>query len=242
MDADDTLQLLRSRISTGIVLFTGAGFSMAAKDRTGASLPSGGQLAKELWGQTYDEPYDDVSGLPEIFAAARNRQQGKLGEYLRRRFDVDPLTLPEWYESYLRFPWYKVYTLNIDTMWTAMATRFTSSRLVSSTSATTEQFNHKFSESRLCVFNLNGTLADAPNNVVFDQPQFGASLARQKSSLQCIRFRVFATHYGFPGKRTERAWSLDVFGFARSAWTRSRNKGAASPLVARKPNLSDSKA
>ena len=52
--SDTTFARLRSQMERAeIVLFTGAGFSMGARDRQGRPVPSSTQLREELWALCY---------------------------------------------------------------------------------------------------------------------------------------------------------------------------------------------
>ena len=52
--SDSTFARLRSQMERAeIVLFTGAGFSMGAKDRQGRPVPSSTQLKEDLWALSY---------------------------------------------------------------------------------------------------------------------------------------------------------------------------------------------
>ncbi len=68
--APAALACLAEQVSKGkIGLFTGAGFSMDAKDHSGISLPSGAGLAREIWSIVYpNEPYEEDSSLADLFA------------------------------------------------------------------------------------------------------------------------------------------------------------------------------
>lgn len=111
----NTLQRLRAQASRGeLVLFTGAGFSSAARDRSGNSLPSSRDLRQLLWRLCFSEPFDENSTLGELYQVALNRHRAELEKLLATRLAVDPDTLPEFYRLYADFPWHLWYTLNVD--------------------------------------------------------------------------------------------------------------------------------
>src|SRR5215212_8400978 len=74
------------------ILLTGAGFSLRAKDANGRSIPSVGQLTRELWDVAFrDRPYDG-SSLGDVYEAgmllARRTIEQVMRERLTRRSSV----------------------------------------------------------------------------------------------------------------------------------------------------------
>jgi hypothetical protein len=69
------LQRLASQLSRGeLILFTGAGFSLAAYSRTGAPLPSVAKLREILWDLAFtNEPIDEASRLGDIYDVAAKK-------------------------------------------------------------------------------------------------------------------------------------------------------------------------
>lgn len=116
---DEIITLLKNRIREGISLFVGAGFSMDAKDYSNRNLPSGQQLAEEIWPIAFpNESYDNVSKLGDIFLAAKKKSKNALTSLLKNRLRVDSTKIPEYYKNYFNFPWRTVYSLNIDNLGT----------------------------------------------------------------------------------------------------------------------------
>ncbi len=57
-------------------LFTGAGFSIGAKDHSGRPIPSVSELKEELWQLLYpDEPYDAYSSVGDLYGAAMRQKK-----------------------------------------------------------------------------------------------------------------------------------------------------------------------
>src|ERR1039458_3293775 len=97
------------------ILFTGAGFSLAAKNIKGESMPSAGRLKEELWKLCFpDDPVDSNSALQNVYEAALMRNARETKELLTALLSVDGNSLPEWYSLFFKLPWFKCYTLNID--------------------------------------------------------------------------------------------------------------------------------
>src|SRR5438876_121969 len=100
--SDSTFARLRSQMERAeIVLFTGAGFSMGAKDRQGRPVPSSSQLKEELWALSYpDRALDSAATLGELFEVARRRRQSALVDYMQSRLVIDPDSLPAHFVRY----------------------------------------------------------------------------------------------------------------------------------------------
>jgi hypothetical protein len=59
------------------ILFTGAGFSIAAKNVNGEPMPSATRLKEELWKLCFpDDPVDSNSALQSVYEAALMRNPG----------------------------------------------------------------------------------------------------------------------------------------------------------------------
>jgi hypothetical protein len=107
---------LRSQASRGeLILFTGAGFSLGAKDHSGRSIPSVNELKHELWQLCYPgEAYDESSSIGDLYGAAMRQKKSDLSNLLQSRLTVCPDSLPEYYLPLFNFPWFRCYTLNVD--------------------------------------------------------------------------------------------------------------------------------
>lgn len=107
------------------VLFTGAGFSRAARNFDKTNLPSVEELKILLWGICFPgEAYDSNSTLAHLYGTAANRHAKQLTEAFTRALTVNPDLLPDWYKLVFSFPWAKCYTLNIDDLAVAVARKF----------------------------------------------------------------------------------------------------------------------
>ncbi|WP_078125188.1 SIR2 family protein [Leptospira alexanderi] len=179
MSISNEIEKIKRRISSGIILFTGAGFSKATKDYNGKHLPLGEELADELWSQYFKNETRDRSTLKDIFHHARKKDPKGLTNYLLNRFRVNPNELPPEYEDYIKFPWAKVYTLNIDNLWEVMSTKYESPFKINPISATSLKQHQRGVKRNLDIIHLNGKLSDVPNDVSFTDEDFGHALIKE---------------------------------------------------------------
>jgi hypothetical protein len=179
-DEDIQRELLDELAHGRAVLLTGAGFSVEARDRDGRPIPSGDELADELWSLCFpDEPRDD-SELEDLFQHALAESPDALEELVRRRLCVDPARLPALYRDWFSLPWRRIYTLNVDDLESAVATRHEDlPRRIEVRSALGDGPRPALSpaEGALEVVHLNGHVADAPRGMTFSTTQYGARLA-----------------------------------------------------------------
>ena len=97
------------------VLFTGAGFSLAARNVNGTTLPTVDQLKRILWDMCFPgEPYDTTATLADLYGTTANRHVKQLTATLTPLLTVEAESLPAWYRTIFSYPWAKSYTLNID--------------------------------------------------------------------------------------------------------------------------------
>src|ERR1700734_4570087 len=107
------------------ILFTGAGFSLSARNIGGDPVPSATALRTMLWELCFPgTPVEDGSSLQDLYEHALRRNRVKLGELLTRPLTTDPSSVPDWYRKILSMPWQRCYTLNIDDLERAVSSRF----------------------------------------------------------------------------------------------------------------------
>lgn len=158
------------------MLFTGAGFSRAARSTTGGAVPSVRELAEHLWkigfpGQTFDE----ASTLGDIYEAAVRVARNRTRDLMFRLLEVDAASLPDSYRVWFSMPWVRVYTLNIDDLDEAVQRTFMLPRPIRSVSALSSPLPG--TDEALWVIHLNGTMGDFPE-MTFSQRQYGERTAR----------------------------------------------------------------
>jgi len=164
------------------ILFTGAGFSSAAKNIRGQDVPMASALRQILWPLCFPgKPFDEASSLPDLYEHARIRHGAELVRLLVQVLTVNADSLPAWYQTFFEMPWAACYTVNIDDIESAVSRRFELPRNLISVSATNPQWSAGVSKtdgSSLDVVHLNGTLQDLPDGVTFSVTQYGERLGR----------------------------------------------------------------
>src|SRR6266550_1559333 len=160
----DLLDYMGGQLRRGqVILFTGAGFSQSAMNRPGLQLPTVGELKDLLWNVCYPgTAVDATTDLQVLFELARTQHRRALKDLLLERLTVDADSLPNQYRLWFSMPWYRVYTLNIDDLATAVARQFSLPRRVRQISATAAGFQAPAQDEGpvLEIVHLNGTLND----------------------------------------------------------------------------------
>ena len=109
------LNELRETISSGeAILFTGAGFSLGMRDRTGRALPSSDEMADDLWRLVFGDDTRDDSTLTDLFDVALRTHPAEVRAYLGERFAVGDHVPPPHVIAWLSARWRRIYTLNVD--------------------------------------------------------------------------------------------------------------------------------
>lgn len=177
---EDQLRLLKRVVTSGeAMLFTGAGFSSSALDRSGRAVPSTEEITREIWDLCFPEEPQDDSTLTDLFHHAARHAPDKLDRLLKDRLCVRPESLPDFYEPWLRLPWMRVWTLNVDDIEQAVAKRFGLPKRVRTVSALTTRFSSQaLRTDALPVIHLNGSIDDGIEHVTFSTTQYGERLAR----------------------------------------------------------------
>lgn len=180
-----TFARLRSQVEQGdLILFTGAGFSLAASDRAGNPLPSVRALKEMLWDIALpSDPFDSTSSLGDVYEIAVRARRTAVADLLRSRFSVDPNALPPFYETVMNFPWRRVYTLNVDDLELAVASRFALRRAIRSLSALDDGHidSRPGAGNPMEVVHLNGRAASGnPDLVTFSELQYAQRIANQE--------------------------------------------------------------
>ena len=163
------------------MLMTGAGFSAGAKNILGKSIPLGGGLAQELWKLCFpNDPFEENSTLQDLYQHALARHREALAELLLKTFTVSPQSLPDYYATWFSIPWQRVYTLNVDDLEVAAASRVSLPRTPFSVSgAVSARVAPSSRHDVLEVVHLNGTLEDIPDKVTFSTSQYGRRVGSQ---------------------------------------------------------------
>ncbi len=195
---EGVLLRLKSQLSRGeVILFTGAGFSLGARNRGGAQLPTVHELKAGLWEIAFPgESFDDESALGDVFDVALRTAATRTRALLEERLRVDASALSNEYGVWFSMPWARAYTLNIDDLDEAVSRTFDLPRELLVVSAIAQE--PVTSREALLSVHLNGTLADFPN-VTFSQPQYGERLAQTDLWYQALVRDVHASPVLFVG-------------------------------------------
>ena len=164
---------LKGRLERGdMVLFTGAGFSLAALNVLGDRVPSVDELRASLNELVYPgTPLANDDTLQDLFGLAKRRAWNRLRDLLRLHFTVARDSIPDIYVDIFSAAWHKVYTLNIDDLPAALqASQTLPRRLI--ISSPRNRAAHP-NDAALQVVHLNGRWDDGPDGVTFSADQFG---------------------------------------------------------------------
>ena len=183
MIEDDLKQIyiphLRSQFERGRpILFTGAGFSCAARNVLGENLPTATKLKETLWSICFAETqFDPTTSLQDLYEYALKRNRNQLTELLAKTLSVDSKDIPDWYKLVFSLPWARIYTLNIDDLERAVARSFDLPRKIVSISAVEAEGGSVRHPAELEVIHLNGALDGVPDKVTFSASQYARRLS-----------------------------------------------------------------
>ncbi len=164
-----------------IVLFTGAGFSLGARNMLGRPLPSSRELVRLLWPIAMPSgSMDPSASLSDTFFAAVQNNIREVKKVMQQHFTVDYRTLPDWYELYFKLSWVNCYTLNVDNLDVAADHRWNLPRQIRPISATNSE-PHTSENSELEVVHLHGTLDDAPDQIIFSTLQYATTIGQSRA-------------------------------------------------------------
>ncbi len=180
-DLDNLLPYVRNQMSRGqIVLFTGAGFSLGAKSRSGDPMPSATRLRDALMEIAYPgEAVETRTSLSDAFAVALPRNRDAVRALFDRRLSVDPGSLSDYHRIFFSMPCIACIRSISMTLPQAATTRFSLQRQAASQSATTLNFDQprRPGPDALEVVHLNGMLPDPLESMTFSDAQYGVRTA-----------------------------------------------------------------
>jgi hypothetical protein len=156
------------------VLFTGAGFSLGARDASGEPLPDSETMRRELYELVFGDGPPDDSTLPDLYDVALVRAPDELDRYLARRLRIGQLCDVERYAAWFALPWRRVYTLNVDDLESALARLAPGKRALHSVSDTRDC--ETAPGDALAVIHLNGDVRDGAAALTFSTLQYAARL------------------------------------------------------------------
>lgn len=186
------------------ILFTGAGFSLAAKNIGGQKLPTGPGLRELLWPICFpDDPFEENSTLPDLYDFAMRRAPAQLTDLLSRTFAVTVDDLPKWYGNVFSMPWQRAYTLNIDNLDLAVDRKFPLPRAIRSLSFSAGESLEAGPVRTLESVHLNGTLDEAPTGVTFSPIQYAQRLASPDPLFRRVAAELVSSPFVFIGSPLE---------------------------------------
>ena len=196
---------LRAQFERGRpILFTGSGFSMAAKNIVGQGLPSGPRLRELIWPICFPgDPFEESSTLPDLYDFAMRRSLGQLSELLTRTFTVSGDDLPDWYGRVLSMPWQRAYTLNIDDLEQAVVRKFSLPRAIRPVSFSAGESPEPVPVGTLEYVHLNGTLDESPTGVTFSPIQYAQRLASPDPVFRRVAAELVSSPFVFIGSPLE---------------------------------------
>jgi hypothetical protein len=192
---------LEQAIASGeAILFTGAGFSLGARDMAGDPLPDSETMRRELFALIFGdhEPPDD-SSLEDLYDVALSRAPRELDRYLERRLRVGSLCDVERYAAWFSLPWRRVYTLNVDDLEAVLARCSRLPRALRTVSATHELEGARASGDALEVVHLNGVASAGAATLTFSTLQYAARLCSQDREYRALVENLGRSPFVFVG-------------------------------------------
>ena len=198
-------ELVATIRSGGAILFTGAGFSAEARDRSGRRLPDTPGMVAELWPILFgDVDPPDGSTLADLYDVALLRAPGQLCEYLNSRLRIGDGELPSWFARWFGAPWRRVYTLNVDDLEAAVDRQFSLPRRLRSISALSDTVPAPDPDA-LDVVHLNGIAGDDPRQVTFSTMQYAARLCTRDRAYEQLVDDLRSVSFVFVGTTLDEA-------------------------------------
>ena len=166
---------IRQQVANGaMVLFTGAGFSLGARNINDQTIPSVGLLMQELWDIRWPgEEFEEGTQLQDLYETVLANHRNDVVQLFERNFTASLERLPDWYRGLLSFPWLRVYTLNLDDLVEKVVNDIKNVRDANMVSGTTGHIA-ELTDQKLDVIHLNGCVTDDPENVVFSRSQYAS--------------------------------------------------------------------
>ncbi len=197
MEYKNEIKKIFNKMESGILLFTGAGFSLGCKDQDNRNLPLGSELSQELWHMANLGTYEESTSLKDIFHILKKTKSKELYNFLSKRFSISESSMPDYYRNFINFPWDRIYTLNIDDFWQKGYSRFNSRLDLNVLSSTEKSPKTRGLKSQMDLIYLNGVLENSLNNIIFSEEDYGYTLNKENpyfnefSSLFLTKMTIF---------------------------------------------------
>jgi hypothetical protein len=159
------------------ILFTGAGFSIGARDSAGTPLPDTDQMRHELWRMVFGNDQLDDSTLQDLYDVALERVPDELERYLDARLRVGSVPTDH-HATWFALPWRRIYTLNVDDLEAAIQREVELPRplyTVSAVTASNDDIPGAY-RNRIDVIHLNGVARDGARALTFSTLQYAERL------------------------------------------------------------------
>lgn len=166
--------ILRNFQNNQVILVTGAGFSLMAKNISGESLPTSTQFAEKVWKFLgYKEKFDN-SNLGHLWdlVLRSGKPENRIIDLLNDTFKIK--IFPPVY-NLIGLPfWYRIYTLNVDNL---------HERIFEDSSKEYQQLKFPKGESverdqsllKTQIIHLNGAIPCRPSEIIFSRSQYAES-------------------------------------------------------------------
>ena len=210
-------EYLGRKLSEGkLILFTGAGFSSNAKDKTGKKIPLSNELAQEIAHML--DLKDPNASLKDVFHVAQSKMKNRVNEHLKGRFNVDTNSINDTYKLLINQPWYKAYTLNIDNLFTVAQLKFNFDRrivCISNNISNQEPRSINFHKN-LIVTHINGMLEDIPDKITFSQEQYSERIFVPDSHYATLAVEILRYPFIFFGCKIGRRFAMALYLFKKT--------------------------
>lgn len=213
-------EIQKAYLDGRLMLLLGAGASAGSVDSTGAELPMGDELAKELssgMGWSYSDEL-----LSTVYSAINGNNSAYLHSYLRDRLtNTRPSAALRTLASY---PWPRIFTLNIDDCFENASRNISKQRLrIYSRDSPLEEIDPIFNTVQLV--KLNGSADKPEDGFIFSPQEYG-----EGSNRMPVWYRELAQNYSsytfvFVGSRLNEPLLQHALAEMRSAIRRSPLRG-----------------
>ncbi len=147
----DFIEAIKKIFNGNVVLFTGSGFSLSAKNIKGNKFKTAGELTKFLYLECNEANDGDLENAVDIFLEEHG--EGKLIKLLTEEFSVSEIS--DELKIYGELPWKRIYTTNYDDV---IETLYRSNnKKISSVSLSDKPIN--YDKQSVCV-HLNGSISN----------------------------------------------------------------------------------
>lgn len=155
-----------------LVLLLGAGASKGCKNKLNEDIPLGGELAQQLAVEIGEEYCGEA--LSEVYSAAKDVLGEQVNTFLEKKFKY--CTPSKEYIDLLKYPFFRIYSLNIDDALEAAAGRYLSKAF------NVKHRNENITEpdqfyKRLDYIKLNGDIRNTKNGFIFSAQEYGSGSA-----------------------------------------------------------------